>query len=223
MLFKRNKPRWLYAALPAIYVLAGIVALATLHNLPGRVGGGLLLLAGISILVLRRSGARASRAAEASPQSSVFAPTSRLAATTELVRAIVPPPLGHQGIDRQHRGLASRAATLRVALAHNDDHADLEALVHELIETLEQHVDDEIVAMGRLDVVRAEQDVAADRARLASARHDIDLHRSGGMTMEALVDRIAGTLVAGHLMGRHPPLPSMDSMLLQLRQAKPSN
>jgi hypothetical protein len=223
MFFSRNKPRWLYAALPAIYLTVGIVVIASLHNAAGRLSGALLVLASIAIFVLRRPRARAGREAHASRQSTVFAPTSRLAATTEFVRAIVPPKLGHVEIDRQHRGLASRAATLRVAFAHNDEQAELELLIHELIDTFAHHLDAETDAMARLGIERQNEEIKADRARLAGAGHDVELYRSGGMMLETLIERIAGPLVAGHLLCPHPALPSMESMLQQLRQVKASS
>ena len=222
MLFSRNKPQWLYAALPALYLLAGVIVIAALRNTLGLASGSLLIAASIAILASRRLGARAFREAEASRQSSIFAPPSRLAATTEFVRAIVPPKRGHRDIDRQHRSLASKAATLRVAFAHNDDQADLELLIHELIDDLAHHLTAEIHAMGRLGVARADADIEADRMQLASAEYDFDLYRAGGMTLEALIERVAGPLVAGHLMRRHPPLPSMEALLQQLREVKAS-
>jgi hypothetical protein len=222
MLFSSNKPRWLYAALPALYLLAGIVAIMALHNPLGLASGCLLMAAAIAIIGLRQLGAQQHRESQASRNSSILAPPSRLAATTEFVRAIVPPKLGHKDIDRQHRSLASRAATLRVAFAHNDDQADLELLIHELIDAFAHHLSAEIQAMGRLGVSRADKDVEADRMQLAGAEHDFDLYRAGGMSLEALIERVAGPLAAGHLMRRHPQLPSMESMLQQLRDANAS-
>lgn len=223
MLFSRNKPQWLYAAMPALYLLGGILAITGLRSAWGLAGGCLLVAAAIAILASRQLGARAYREAEASRQSSIMAPPSRLAATTEFVRAIVPPKLGHKDIDRQHRSLASKAATLRVAFAHNDDQADLELLIHDLIDTLAHHLEGEIHALGRLGVWRPEEDVEADRMQVAKAEYDFDLYCAGGMTLEALIDRVAGPLVAGHLMRRHPPLPSMESLLQQLREVKASS
>ena len=55
--------------------------------------------------------------------------------------------------------------------------------------------------------------------QLASAEYDFDHYRAGGMTLEALIDRVGGPLVAGHLMRKHPVLPSIESLLQQLRDA----
>ena len=196
MLFSRNKPLWLYVSLPAIYLLGGIAVLVALRTTLGLASGSLLIAAAIAILAARKLGARTFREAEASRQSSIMAPPSRLAATTEFVRAIVPPKLGHKDIDRQHRSLASRTATLRVAHAHNDDQADIELLIHELIDAFGHHLQAEIHAMGRLGVSRKDEDVEADRMQLASAEYDFDHYRAGGMTLEALIDRIGGPLIA---------------------------
>jgi len=220
MPFSRNKPLWVHETLPAaVYLAAGVAVILLLRNTLGLASGALLIAAAIAILASRRLGARAFREAEASRQSSIMAPPSRLAATTEFVRAIVPPKLGHKDIDRQHRSLASKTATLRVAYAHNDDQADIELLIHELIDAFAHHLQAEIHAMGRLGVSRKDEDVEADRMQLASAEYDFDHYRAGGMTLEALIDRIGGPLVAGHLMRKHPMLPSMESLLQQLRDA----
>jgi hypothetical protein len=219
MLFSRNKPQWLYISLPAVYLGGGIAAVFLLRNALGLASGALLAGAAIAILGSRKLGARAFREAEASRMSSIMAPPSRLAATTEYVRAVIPPRLGHKDIDRQHRSLASKAATLRVAFAHNDDQADIELLIHELIDAVALHLNAEIHALGRLGVARPDADVEADRMQLASAEYDFDLYRGGGMSLEALIERVAGPLVAGHLSRRHPVLPSMEAALLQLRDA----
>jgi hypothetical protein len=222
MLISSNKPQWLDARLPLICLVAGIAVVAFLRNALGLASGALLIAAAISIFASRRLDRVAQRDAEASRQSTSFAPPSRLAATTEFVRAIVPPKLGHRDIDRQHRSLASKAATLRVAFAHCDDTADIEFLLHDLVDSLAQHLDTEITAMARLGVARSHDDVAADRAQVAGAERDFEIYRSGGMSLEQLLERIAGPAVAGHLMRRHPLLPSMETALQQLRDAQPT-
>jgi hypothetical protein len=220
MLFSRTKPHWLHVSLPAVYLVGGIAVILSLRNTLGHASGALLIAAALATVVSRRLDRRTQLDAQASRQSSILAPPSRLAATTEFVRAIVPPKLGHKDIDRQHRSLASKTATLRVAYAHNDDQADIELLIHELIDAFAHHLQAEIHAMGRLGVSRSDEDVEADRMQLASAEYDYDHYRAGGMTLEALIDRIGGPLVAGHLMRRHPALPPMEAALLQLRDAK---
>jgi hypothetical protein len=217
MLFSRKTPRWLYAALPAIYLAVGIAVIALVRSPLGRASGLLMIAAAAAVVNSRRLGALARRDAQASRQSSILAPPSRLAATTEFVRTLVPPKLGHRDIDRQHRSLASRTATLRVAYAHNDDPLDLEHLAHELIDAVAQHLQGEAEAMARLGAARPAADVEADHHELAAAQRDLGLYQTGGMTLEALVDRIAGPLVAGHLSRPHPPLPSMEAALQQLR------
>lgn len=224
MLFSRYVPRWLYAALPAVYLAVGIAAIAVLRSPLGRASGLLMLAAAAAVLRSRKLGARNRREAQASRQSSILAPPSRLASTTEFVNAIMPPKLGHRDIDRQHRSLASRTATLRVAFAHNDHTPDLELLVHELVDAVAQHLQAEIDAMARLGVVRPADDVAADRLLLAAAQRDLAVYQARGMALETLIERIAGPLVAGHLARPHPPLPSMEDALQQLRDgAGPSS
>jgi hypothetical protein len=75
---------------------------------------------------------------------------------------------------------------------------------------------------ARLDVERRDVEVDADRLQIVNAEYDFHVYCNGGMTLEALIDRVAGPLVAGHLMRRHPLLPSMESALQQLRDDKTS-
>ena len=209
-----------HAWLPALYVGAGLLVLVSLRNVPGLASGALLLAAGLSTLLLRHL-ERRSQVREMLERHTSFVPApSRLAATTGHLRAILPPSLGHQDLDRQHRGLAARAATLRVALFHDDDPTEVELLVQELIEAASKHVQGEIDALARLGVARDDKAIDADRLEIASAEYDFHLYCTGAMTLEALVDRVAGKLVATHLGSRHPALPSMDAALRQPREGR---
>jgi len=219
MFFSSHKPDWLYAAMPVLYLVAGLAVLALLRNPIGSASGLLMVAAAVAIVVARVRYRQRQAEASFSRLSSIIAPPSRLAATTEMVRAVMPPRLGHRDIDRQHRGLASRAATLRVSFAHNDDLPDIEQLLHELVDAVEAHVDAEIVAMRGLGVTRDPAQVLADRERLAQARRELDDYGSGALTLEQAIDRLTGALVAGHLGSAHQPLPRMEDALRQLRDA----
>ena len=220
MLFSRHKPDWLHDSLPALCLVTGLAATWSLRNTIGLASGALLIAAALSVLLLRQLERRAQLRALLTQHSSFVPAPSRLAATTDFVRDILPPVLGHHDIDRQHRSLASKAATLRVAFFHDDDPADIELLVHELIDSLSHHVQFEIDAMARLGVARRDEDVDADRLQVANAEYDFHLYCTGGMTLEELIDRVAGPLVAGHLTRRHPPLPCMQTALQRLRGVK---
>lgn len=222
----RNKPAWLYDAMPAIYLFGGAAAIVLERGPIGLASGALLIVCSITVTVTRwhhrrreNDPKRGFPASRQSRYASVISPPSRLASTTELVRAMLPPKLGHADLDRQHRSLASRTATLRVSFAHNDDAADLELQIHDLVDSLAHHVATEITALARLGVARPEEAVQADRARLKAIERDVESHRVGGLTTEALVERVAGVLVAGHLASAHPPLPSMEMALHLLRDA----
>ena len=222
MPFSRHPLPWQPAWLPALSLAVGIAAVAALPNPLGHASGALLIAAALASVLLRQRERRTQMKALSEQHSSFATPPSRLAATTEFVRAIMPPMLGHRDLDRQHRSLAARAGTLRVAFFHGDDPADIELLVHDLIDKLEQHVQFEIDAMARLGVARKEDDVDADRLQVANAEYDFHLYCSGTMTLEELINRVAGPLVAGHLARRHPSLPPMQAALEQLRAAKAS-
>ena len=221
MLFRsRRLSDRLDACLPGVYLAGGLLAIACLHNAPGLGSGALLIAAGLAVLLLRHLERRA-QLRELLERHTSFAPApSRLAATTDHVRALLPPRLGHQDIDRQHRGLAARAATLRVALFHGDEPAEIELLVHELIDAMNRHLQEETEALARLGVARTDPDIDADRLEIASAEYDFHVYCSGEMGLEALVERVAGKLVGTHLGSRHPVLPSMETALMRLREAR---
>lgn len=220
MLSSRN-PADHHALRPAaLGTVAGVAALIGLHDTLGLASGALLIAAALATVLLRFV-ERRSQMQEMLERHSTFDPApSRLAATTDVVRAILPPRLGHEDIDRQHRSLAARAATLRVAFFHGDEPAELELLVHDLIDRMSEHVQAEIDAMARLGVARRDEDVDADRMQIANAEYDFHLYCTGAMTLGALIERVAGPLATGHLTQRHPQLPCMETALLRLRGAK---
>ena len=220
MLSSRN-PADRHALRPAaLGTVPGVAAIIGLHDTLGLASGALLIAAALATVLLRLV-ERRSQMREMLERHSTFDPApSRLAATTDVVRAILPPRLGHEDIDRQHRSLAARAATLRVAFFHGDEPTELELLVHDLIDRMSEHVQAEIDAMARLGVARRDEDVDADRMQIANAECDFHLYCTGAMTLGALIERVAGPLATGHLTQRHPPLPCMETALLRLRGAK---
>jgi hemerythrin len=224
MLFSSNKPDWLYNAMPALYLVAGGAVVALERTALALASGVLLMVAGVAIAATRRRHRRRHRDEEVSrmsEHSSIMAPPSRLAATTQFVRAVAPPKLGHADIDRQHRSLASKSATLRVAFLHDDQPADIELLVHELADALAQHLQAEHEAMRRLGVVRGADAVQADCAQLEAFERQLERHRLGQASLQDLVEQVTGALVAEHLKSAHPALPSMESALQRLRDAGP--
>lgn len=221
----RNPPDGVSYVMPALYIAAGAAVIVFQPSVLGIGSGALLILAAVTMLVLNRRNDRGNDRREEDAQTgrttSIFAPPSRLAVTTEFVRAIAPAKLGHADIDRQHRGLASRSATLRVAFLHADAPADLELMVYELIDSLAQHLQTEAEAMQRLGVMRSPELAAQDLDRLAEAQCEVDAYRMGRLNLEELIRRVAGDLVAGHLKSAHPALPSIQDALRQLRGNAP--
>jgi len=178
-----------------------------------------MMLAAIAIHCMRRIGRRRLHLEALDGLPSTQAPPSRLALTTRYVQAILPPRLGRQDVDRQHRSLASLAATLRVCLQHNDDAAEIQALVQELLDALQSHVDGEILLLRRLGVERAGEAIAADDERMAQARRHAADYLMGTRTLEQLVEFVTGDLVPGHLRASHSAPAPMEEALQRLRHA----
>ena len=220
MLFSRSQAERHAIRPAALSGLAGLAAVLWLPSTLGLASGALLIAAALATVLLRMLERRAQLRELLERHSSFDPAPSRLVDTTDVVRALMPPRLGHLDIDRQHLGIASRAATLRVAFFHGDDPGELELLVHDLIDRMSHHVQAEIDAMARLGVARRDEDVDADRMQIANAEYDFHLYCTGAMTLATLIERVTGPLATGHLKARHPALPCMEAALRQLRGAR---
>lgn len=221
MLFSRHQPEWLYNAMPAIYFGAGIATLALVHDPIAMASGGLLIMAAATIVVMRVRYRRRLRQDDLARHAAPPSGPSRLASTTEYVRAMEAPKLGHADLDRQHRSLASKSASLRVAFQHNDALADLEYLAQDILDSLVQHLVAEAEALQRFGIQRDAALADADHANLERAAEALDRHRLGLATFDEVVELVAGGAAAAHLTSAHPALPSMEEALRQLREAQP--
>ena len=61
MLFRGHKPQWIYESLPYLYVLAGIATILALDHTLAAFSGGVLISAGMTVLVMRRANRRRRR------------------------------------------------------------------------------------------------------------------------------------------------------------------
>ncbi len=212
--FTRHKPVWLYESLPALYVLAGLAVAvhqrATLGYVCGALVAGTGLLIAGTRFVKRRQAFQ--RALDDTPSVLVELPRR-----PRRPGVAMPPVLGHPDLDRQHRQLAAQSAALRQALSSGASAADVELLVHELVDQLGVHFASEQRTLAQLRVPEAPAMAAQHRAALAAIEAALKSFHAAGLALPALVDAVAVRVVDPHVHGAHPPLPSIESALQQLR------
>lgn len=142
-MFNGYKPDWLYEALPYLYVAAGVLTLALLHNPLGVISGLLLISAGATIHMMRRSYRRALREQaekmeqlrqrrESEARKQLHAPVWR-----EHFAA------GHQLIDSQHRALFAGAIELLESIQTGMSRQRILAEVDLLLDDLKLHLHSE--------------------------------------------------------------------------------
>ena len=214
MLLHGRLPRPLYEAKPWLLGAGGCAALL----LPGFAPAcGLVLVAGAGAILWLRRRYRQKAMAEARARHASAGRPSRLASTTALVRAILPPPMGHLDIDRQHRALATLAASLQVAVELGDASADVSMLLSDLQADLEEHLALERKVFRRFGHEESNEERRFESALTLASREVIARERAGQQSVEHAVERL-GDLVGRHLRAAHPRLPTLSESLGRLRE-----
>jgi hemerythrin len=216
-----HKPAWLYEAMPAVYAAGGVAACLIERSPLGRVSGGLLILLGTVIALVRFKHRRRANQEALTHAPSILAGPSRTSEMALGLRALNVVVLGHPELDRQHRQLAALSVSLRVAFKRRDPEADLELQAHELVDELALHFRTEVLAMQRLRVPHANALAGAHAKSLEAAQRAFANFQTGG-TMSALVQALTAGLVEPHVTGVHPELPSLESALVKLRERAPT-
>ena len=187
-----------HAVLPL--ALGGGATLALLPGAPGVLLGIALFGASLTALLvdrLQHHAAMQARFCEQWPY--VVAP---LAVDAE-ASAPAPAAVDTSDIDRRRRGVATRAAALRLALAGGEEPAELELHLRDLMDRLSLHVRRETDLLTRRADARRREDVDAARLQLANAEYDFHRYCIGELTLPELVDRVTAALLAGQ--AEQPP------------------
>lgn len=208
MLFTRNKPEWLYRALPAVYFLGGLVAVVLSGEPVGRFSGGLLILAAVSIRSMRWHHQRL-RDQEALAAFEVPVKSPRKSAVVSAKLAVATPPaVGHTEIDRQHRRLAVQAVRLRAEALQLDpaNESDLELELYELLDSLAVHFRTENAELAKVGHTELSARQASMDERLQLAEACLQRYRLGEKSLDTLIARVADQLVLAHIHEQHPNL-----------------
>jgi hypothetical protein len=200
-------PAWHRHAIGPL-ALSGGIALATLPGVPGALLGTALLGAALTALLadrLQHHVRMQARFCEQWPY--VVAPLEDLPDTNV---SAPPAVVDTSDLDRRRRGVATRAAALRLALAGGEEPAELELQLRDLMDRLSLHVRRETDLLARQADARRRVDVDAARLQLANAEYDFHRYCIGELTLPELVDRVTASLLAGQAAPRpgHDAAPS---------------
>jgi hypothetical protein len=113
-------------------------------------------------------------------------------------------------LDRRRRGVATKAAALRLALARGDEAVELEIQLRDLMDALSRHVRRETDLLARRADARRRADVDAARLQLANAEYDFHRYCIGELTLPELLDRVTTALLSGQSAVPPSELPGHD-------------
>jgi len=209
MSIESSLPTWHRHAIVPL-ALAGGASLAMLPGVPGALLGLLLLAASLSALLSDRWRHHVRMQAQFCEQWSGAAPPTEVApGATAPAR---PLPAGDAAdLDRRRRGVATKAAALRLAMAGGEEPAELELQLRGLMDALSRHVRRETDLLARQADARRRADVDAARLQLANSEYDFHRYCIGELTLAELVDRVSTALVPGHVPASPCDLPGQDT------------
>lgn len=191
MTIEASLPAWHRHAIAPL-ALAGGITLGLLPGLPGTLLGVVLLGAALTALLLHRLRHHVQMQARFCEQwPYVVAPLQAHPdpAAPEL------PAIDPADFDRRRRGVAMKAAVLRLALADGEEAGELELQLRDLMDRLSLHVRRETDLLARRGDARRRADVDAARVQLANAEYDFHRYCIGELTLPELVDRVTSSML----------------------------
>lgn len=206
MPFRGHKPEWIYELLPWLYVGAGVVTMAAIHNLMSVLSGLMLVSAGISVWSMRRRSRKAISQQHPSPPSA----SQKIPGAAGLMQLVWRSSYecGDPVIDDQHRRLFELGNELVNALLDGEPKADVEVLIDGFVEHIVDHFNTEeaLMSQNHDPVEREHREVhhkLLERAKQLNSR----FHRSSSeQVVRDLVSFIAYDVVAQHLILEDPKI-----------------
>lgn len=193
-----HKPRWLYEALPYLYLGGGAASLLGVGNLGGVLSSLLLMSAGGVIWKLRRDYRLRHPPAEFAAADG----TLRDGGGMSLVQMVWRPAfeVGHGVIDRQHRRLFATGNELIDAIMQRKSKDDIELMLDDLVHDVAEHFRCEEEALQGLGRPMSEAHLQAHRHLLAEITALREKFSCGGVPMGELVGFIAYDVIAQHII-----------------------
>jgi len=200
-------PKPVYEALPYVYPIGGLLAIASLRNLVGILCGVMLISAGYVIWTMRRN----YRREQAYNQARFAERNTNFGSETDddVVKLVWRPAYetGHAVIDRQHRRLFSLGNELINATLSNKAPADVELLLDDLVDEIGAHFHTEEALLTSENIASSAEHKVAHEALLTQVKALHQRFQYGQLSVGELVGFIAHDVIAQHVIKEDLKLP----------------
>ena len=196
MWFHGSRPKWLYDALPYVYIASGLATLFVLRNAMAVFSGLMLVSAGATVWAMRRPGR--SRDHQSLAASRRAAPPDEGSASVKFIwRAEY--ACGHPVIDRQHRALLAAANAVVEAVRAQQSREDILHLLGKLSEDVDNHFRSEENLLRKSSPALALEHAKSHRALRVKASAAFAQYREGAAGDGELISFLTHDVVAMHL------------------------
>lgn len=197
----RHLPDWLYAALPYLYVCVGLFTIASLHNGIAIFSGVTLMLAGVTVWMVRYQYRREFREIE---ENSLYRQTVMNAdpRNVDLVQIAWRSSYecGNPLIDEQHRRLFALGNQLINAALNLRPKQEIEVLLDALVEQIWDHFCTEEAALARVRHPFFEEHKISHRALWNKAKGLRDRYHDQQLEVSELIGFLVYDVVTQHII-----------------------
>ncbi|MDD2917803.1 hemerythrin family protein [Rhodoferax sp.] len=207
----RVYPAWLYNSLAYVYCFAGILTFVMLPGAMGAVSGGMLILAGAAVWVLRYK------------YRKEFTQYEKHLANESVLHSQNLPPggliqmswskryeCGHDLIDGQHRRLFGLANETIEAILENQPNPSAGTLLRKTIEHMSQHFSTEEFILAEVKDPHLVEHQAQHQTLMDKATTLFQQHQRGELDHRTLVSFLAVDVIAGHILKEEFPWPRVQ-------------
>lgn len=199
-------PGWLYNSLAYVYCGAGILTLVILPGVMGAISGGMLILAGVAVWVLRYQYRKEFTQYEKHlGHESVLDPEAIPPGGLVQLTWSTTYECGHAVIDGQHRRLFGLANEAIEATLEKQPGPSVDALMGKLIEHMSQHFSAEEFILAEVKDPRLVEHQAEHQSLMNQATALFQQHQKGELDHRTLVSFLADQVIAGHILKEQFP------------------
>lgn len=198
---RSTMPAWLYEALPYVYAGVGLIVTVKMDHLLGRIGGLLLVSAGIVVWRSRRVyRTTAEHGLSRNRRSEPISPGRHEA--EGLIRLCWKPSYetGVANIDSQHRKLFGLCNDILNAIIDRKPKLDVELLLDELMHDIANHFCTEESLLTRIKHPYLNEHRATHQRLLAQAKRMASDYHEGQLKACDLFHYVAADVIMGHII-----------------------
>lgn len=196
MWFHGSRPKWLYDALPYVYMASGLATLFVLQNAMAVFSGLMLVSAGATVWAMRRPGRNLDR--QSLSASKRRAPADDGSASVKFAwRAEY--ACGHPVIDMQHRALLAAANAIVEAVRAQQSREDILHLLGKLSEDVDNHFRSEESILRKSSPALALEHAMSHRVLRVKASAAFAQYREGAAGDRDLISFLTHDIIAMHL------------------------